>query len=434
MFPEIFNGSGKSTHESDVYSFGMTALELFTGKVPFSGLPDPAIPLEVSVNAYRPPRPGLEALARGLTDTIWSLMEHCWRQKPYLRPKTIPADSDLLDFIISSDTKHGAYPARFFSSKSDKMTTSYPNQIDGSQRIERISKERKKNGWFDNVWNVRLIERQKYIDCRILAHFRYGTCRVISVPKRRLEGRDITVQAAKQLSDLLRRGDSRLSMHHPNVAQLILVCDILPSMKIGLIFDVGPQAELLLDYLRRSAMDDRIRIMEDVGRGLRHLHQRGMLHGDLRSANIVVDNDIVRLVDYGLPPCVRDSTDTMECKVFKAPELLVLPSDETEMPTFESDIYALAMTFYEILTEQLPFDDSLLAESELLDDIAVKGLRPPHPGIIAKQRGLSEVLWALMSICWSADPTARPSVHHIVEHVAQLQNTARKYSWRYMCK
>lgn len=175
-------------------------------------------------------------------------------------------------------------------------------------------------------------------------------------------------------------------------------------------------------------------------------------------ANTVVNNDIVQLVDYGLPPCVRDNTDTMECKVFKAPELLVLTSNETEMPTFESDIYALAMTFYEvrkmiisvffhivesncnkcwafqILTEQLPFGDSLLAESELLNDIAVKGLRPPHPGIIAEQRGLSEVLWALMSICWSADPTARPSVHQIVEHVAQLQNTARKYSWRYMCK
>ncbi|KLO11142.1 kinase-like protein [Schizopora paradoxa] len=38
MFPEMFHGSGKSTRESDVYAFAMTALELFTGKVPFFGL------------------------------------------------------------------------------------------------------------------------------------------------------------------------------------------------------------------------------------------------------------------------------------------------------------------------------------------------------------------------------------------------------------
>jgi len=162
---------------------------------------------------------------------------------------------------------------------------------------------------------------------------------------------------------------------------------------------VGPQAELLLDYLRRTAMRDRLKIMENIASGLNFLHRRGVFHGDLRSANIVVETDIVKLVDYGIPPYFRENKDKLECKLFMAPELLGIEANGIETPTRESDIYALAMTFYEILTERLPFDDISLSESELLNDIATKGLRPPHPGIVAEQRGLSMVLWAIMTQC-----------------------------------
>jgi len=51
MFPDKFNGSGRSTRESDVYAFGMTALELFTGKAPFFELPLAALPYEVAITA-----------------------------------------------------------------------------------------------------------------------------------------------------------------------------------------------------------------------------------------------------------------------------------------------------------------------------------------------------------------------------------------------
>ncbi len=127
MFPEIFNGSGKSTRESDVYAFGMTALEvccaksseinfscltrisqMFTGKVPFFALPECALPLEVAINGLRPSHPGPETEARGLTGKIWRLMRRCWRQKSHLRPKTHGDDSRLVVFAKSSTVSYAS--------------------------------------------------------------------------------------------------------------------------------------------------------------------------------------------------------------------------------------------------------------------------------------------------------------------------------------
>lgn len=61
-----------------------------------------------------------------------------------------------------------------------------------------------------------------------------------------------------------------------------------------------------------------------------------------------MENDIVRLVDYGLPQCARESRDQLECRRFRAPEILDLRKGAIETPSYEGDVYALAMTFYEV--------------------------------------------------------------------------------------
>lgn len=106
--------------------------------------------------------------------------------------------------------------------------------------------------------------------------------------------------------------------------------------------------------------------MFEIANGLGFLHENGALHGDLRSvsplatitwsiliseiqANIVVENGVVLLVDYGLASCVRDNTEACKRKVFEAPELW-RPSGTA---TKESDIYSLGMTFYEVRTSPI---------------------------------------------------------------------------------
>ncbi len=62
------------------------------------------------------------------------------------------------------------------------------------------------------------------------------------------------------------------------------------------------------------------------------------------------------LVDFGLPSCIRENYDSFAVKLFRAPELLGCPRDKV-VQTQEGDVYALAMTFYEVTILALLFFD-----------------------------------------------------------------------------
>ncbi|KAJ3781707.1 kinase-like domain-containing protein [Lentinula aff. detonsa] len=89
MDPHSTKSSSKfdchTTTMSDVYSFGMTMLEVYTGQVPFSHRRFYAgVVLDV-LRGIRPRRPNAESSA-SLTDEIWCIIQSCWTQDPSQRP------------------------------------------------------------------------------------------------------------------------------------------------------------------------------------------------------------------------------------------------------------------------------------------------------------------------------------------------------------
>ena len=83
----IWGGPGALVVESkaaDVFAFGMLAVEVFTGKVPFERMKSEAAALHIS-RGGRPEMPkNLQEL--GLTAEVWELLEECWKQDPKKRP------------------------------------------------------------------------------------------------------------------------------------------------------------------------------------------------------------------------------------------------------------------------------------------------------------------------------------------------------------
>ncbi|KAE9322404.1 hypothetical protein PR003_g17245 [Phytophthora rubi] len=79
--------------------------------------------------------------------------------------------------------------------------------------------------------------------------------------------------------------------------------------------------------------------------GLRHLHDHGIVHGDLKGNNILVCDDGVKLADFGMsfianrPETVGESNGALGAFRWKAPECL-----KGEPPSFASDIYSFGMT------------------------------------------------------------------------------------------
>ena len=69
---------------ADVFAFGMFAVEVFTGKIPFEEQKNEAVVLQIS-RGGRPVMPP-NAQAVGLTIEMWKLLESCWQQNPKKRP------------------------------------------------------------------------------------------------------------------------------------------------------------------------------------------------------------------------------------------------------------------------------------------------------------------------------------------------------------
>ena len=87
--PEEFGlDSCRPTKSSDCYSLGMVIYETISGNLPLHDLPDPAIFWKV-VQGKRPDR---EA---GFTDSLWEMMEWCWKPQPNERPSI----EEVLEFL-----------------------------------------------------------------------------------------------------------------------------------------------------------------------------------------------------------------------------------------------------------------------------------------------------------------------------------------------
>ncbi|GJE97056.1 tyrosine kinase domain-containing protein [Phanerochaete sordida] len=85
--PEVVGGANRSpTVESDVWSFGMTMLEVLTGEQPFNTIRrDGQITNAVRTEGLRPPRPASERFS----DELWQAMQECWHLEPKERTSMV---------------------------------------------------------------------------------------------------------------------------------------------------------------------------------------------------------------------------------------------------------------------------------------------------------------------------------------------------------
>ncbi|TDL23525.1 kinase-like protein [Rickenella mellea] len=84
--PDKSKGHSGFTVKSDVYAFAGVCYEIYTGTVPFHGLPDHVVVMEVAQKNQRPSRPQDPATNKRLNDRIWNLMKVCWETEPKDRP------------------------------------------------------------------------------------------------------------------------------------------------------------------------------------------------------------------------------------------------------------------------------------------------------------------------------------------------------------
>ncbi|KAF8155305.1 kinase-like domain-containing protein [Mycena galopus ATCC 62051] len=165
---------------------------------------------------------------------------------------------------------------------------------------------------------------------------------------------------------------------------------------------------------------DRIPVlMHEIAVGLQYLHSQNVVHGDLRGANILLDDQgHIRLADFGLAVFADGPlapTNRGGSTRWMAPELLDPSSCGLEVfqRTFASDVYSFACVCLEMYTRKPPFAEMFYEGAVLLK--VVKGDRPEFPPIVPD--------WCsqLMSKCWSHIPVLRPGTENIIESILTEQ-------------
>src|SRR6266536_1834549 len=197
--------------------------------------------------------------------------------------------------------------------------------------------------------------------------------------------------------------ESALKVRHPNICLVNQIHTTkIDAADVDFLSMEFLEGETLSAHLGKNGKLEpaaALEIVRQLCAGLSEAHRSGIVHGDLKSNNIILCQDENRrlrpvITDFGLASGANQTPGEFGgTPEFMAPELW-----RGQRPSKTSDIYALGVILYEIITGRLPFDSKSL-ESRLNP--------PSEPGDLVK--GLDPRWDAVILSCLRSAPEARPT-------------------------
>ena len=186
---------------------------------------------------------------------------------------------------------------------------------------------------------------------------------------------------------------------HPNIVRCF---GVYGSNCLLMEFLEGPTLSQLLDTRpkKRLSIGDAVRVAIHLGTALKHIHDTGLLHLDVKPPNVVAASRRPILCDFGIArwqhaPRVKGVRGT---DPYIAPEEYLL-----EAVTPAADIFGLGVTLYQLLTGTLPFPDR--REDDAFPQVVQTPARLRH-----HRAAVPRALEGLVLECLSRDPRARPQL------------------------
>lgn len=197
-------------------------------------------------------------------------------------------------------------------------------------------------------------------------------------------------------------------LQHENVLRLVGSCSFPPNICLVTEY-VSNQTlahQLYIHHLQLSN-NDILNLAKGISSGMLHIHQHSIIHHDIRSANILLDDHWTpKIGDFGLAQldsCIQPGTGVGSLR-WMAPEVF-----RKEKYDQKADIYSFSMVMIEMLTGSVPFENDAPTQVSQRASNSSENRRPTIPSSCPSE------LSTLIRECWDPFPEKRPSSEKLVE-------------------
>lgn len=181
----------------------------------------------------------------------------------------------------------------------------------------------------------------------------------------------------------MREAQAAAALDHPNICTVYEFDEAEEKTFISMAFVEGQNLRKKIES-GPLELDEALRIATQVAEGLQEAHKKEIIHRDIKSPNIMVDErDQAKIMDFGLAKVaggilVTKEGTTMGTIAYMSPE-----QARGEEVDHRTDIWSFGVVLYEMLSEQLPFkgerDSSIIYSIEHREPTPLKEIKPEIP-------------------------------------------------------
>ena len=218
--------------------------------------------------------------------------------------------------------------------------------------------------------------------------------RTLALKTVRFDGPSQSFSVAEAKARFLK--DAKISgrLQHPNIVTVYDVGEDEGTLFLAMEYISGGSLAQRLSDPTPFPVVERIRILSEVADALAHAHQRGVLHRDVKPANILLtDASVAKVTDFGIGKLLTGDTDlTTTGQMVGSPAYMSPEQIRGDKLDVRSDIFSLGVVLYQTLTGRKPFPADTLTtlvyqilHDEPADPLSHNDELPPEIGDIVRK-------------------------------------------------